>query len=121
VEGEPAHLDGEDLRPIAHAFAGRRLTALSAKGACAVGVDFAGAHLQGARFEGADLRDADFTGADLRGASFEGAKLWHARFAQADLRALPLNSGLARGVNLKDATFAEGAFAESLTDPPPTR
>jgi uncharacterized protein YjbI with pentapeptide repeats len=116
IEGAPAQLDDEDLRPLSHAFPGRRLTALSAQRACGVGVDFSGAHLQGARFDGADLRDADFTGADLRGASFKGARLWHARFAEADLRALPLNSGLARAVNLEGATFAGDCFAKSQMD-----
>jgi uncharacterized protein YjbI with pentapeptide repeats len=117
AEGRAAVLDGEDLRPLAGALAGRRLTALSARGVCAVGVDFSRAQLQGAAFDRADLRDADFTGADLRGASFEGALLWHARFDEADLRSLPLTSGRSRRVNLERASFQAGAFAKALVDP----
>ncbi len=108
-EGLPARLDGEDLRPMGEAFEKAQLTALSAKGACALGVSFAGAQLQGARFDNADLRDADFSGADLRGASFHGANLNHARFAAADMRPLPLASGV-RTVDLTDASHGEDAF-----------
>jgi uncharacterized protein YjbI with pentapeptide repeats len=82
-DGRPAILDGEDLRPLAAVMRGRALTAMSAKRARAIGVDFSGTQLQGANFEGADLRDADFTGADLRGATFRGANLRHARFETA--------------------------------------
>jgi uncharacterized protein YjbI with pentapeptide repeats len=113
-EGQPAMLDGEDLRPLAIAFAGRCLTAMSAKEACAIGVDFSGAQLQAANFRGADLRDADFTGADLRGASFEGAVLWHARFARADLRPLSLGDGVVHRVNLDDAAFSNTCFEQSI-------
>jgi uncharacterized protein YjbI with pentapeptide repeats len=112
AEGRPAVLNGEDLRPLAGAFAGKRLTAMSAVGACAIGVDFGGAQLQGANFDGADLRDADFRDADLRGASFKGARLWHAHFDRADVRALLLKSG-ERAVNLDGAVYAEACFRHS--------
>ena len=114
AEGRPAVLDGEDLRPLAGAFAGRRLTARSARRTCAIGVDFSGAQLQGAHFDGADLRDADFSGADLRGASFAGAKLWHARFDRANLQALTLAKGSPRPVNLDGASYHHDCFARSL-------
>jgi uncharacterized protein YjbI with pentapeptide repeats len=114
LEGRPANLDGEDLRPVAAAFAGRQLTALSARHVRAIGVSFLAAQLQGARFDGADLRDADFTSADLRGASFKGATLWHARFDGADLRPLPLGNGAACAVNLEGASFSKDCFDKSL-------
>ena len=115
AEGRPAVLDREDLRTLGAAFEQARLTALSARQACAIGVSFKGAHLQAANFEKADLRDTDFTDTDLRGASFRGANLSHARFEGADLRPLPLASG-ARPVDLSDATYQEGAFAASLRE-----
>ena len=109
-----ANLDGEDLRPLANAFVGRQLTALSARRVCAIGVNFAGAKLQGANFEGADLREADFTGADLRGASFRGAKLWFAKFSKADVRPLSLDNGSSRAIDLTEALFSRDCFAASV-------
>lgn len=111
--GQPAVLDREDLRPINALFAGRALTALSAKGCCGIGVDFSKAQLQGACFDGADLRDANFTSADLRGASFDGALLWHAKFAEADIRPLALAGGSSRDFSFKGARFAAGCFQHS--------
>ena len=111
--GKPAVLDNEDLRPLGPLFAGQPLTALSARGCCAIGVDFSKAQLQGASFDGADLRDADFTSADLRGASFDGALLWHAKFADADIRPLALAGGSARDFSFEGARFAAGAFQHS--------
>lgn len=111
--GKPAILDNQDLRPLAKLFAGRELAALSAKGACSVGVDFRGAQLQGACFDGADLRDADFTSADLRGASFNGALLWHAKFDEADIGPLALAGGSTRDFSFKGAQFAPGCFQNS--------
>ena len=104
AQGAAANLEGEDLRPLAGAFEKRALTAMTARGAQAIGVSFAGAQLQGANFDEADLRDADFTAADLRGASFRGANLWHARFNNADIRALRLASGL-KGVDFTGASL----------------
>jgi uncharacterized protein YjbI with pentapeptide repeats len=91
--GKPAVLDGEDLRPLHEAFAGKKLTALSARNALAISIDFSGAELQGGKFQGADMRDADFTGADLSGASFTDAKLTHAVFVRAKLMTLQLLRG----------------------------
>lgn len=112
--GAAAVLDGEDLRPLGSAFAGRRLTAMSAEYSLAVGVRFTGAFLQGARFDGADLRDADFTGADLRGVSFKGANLWHACFYGADITPLPLADDKWRAVDLTGASYADDTFAGAL-------
>jgi len=107
--GAPAVLDEQDLRTVGQAFAGRQLTALSAKGACAVGVSFAGASLQGACFDRADLRDADFTGADLRGANFRAANLMHAKLDQANLGALALSAG-SRPADFAEARMSAGAL-----------
>jgi uncharacterized protein YjbI with pentapeptide repeats len=113
VDGGPAQLDGEDLRPLGAVFVGRRLTAVSARRVCAVGMSFAGAQLQGGRFDDADLRDVDFTGADLRGASFRGARLRYAQFKDADMRPLPLASGAAREVDLVGADYDESSLSSS--------
>lgn len=91
--GSPAVLDGEDLRPLGRELAKYRLTAVSARRALGVAVNFAGMELQGANFEDADLRGANFERADLRGVKFRGAKLSHARFTGADVRSLLLESG----------------------------
>ncbi len=115
AEGAPAMVDGEDLRTVGDLFVGKGLTAFSAKGACAIGVDFSGAHLQGARFDGADLRDANFRGADLRGASFEGARLFHANFDDADLRPLQLPDGSKRLVNMVGARACDGLLSRFQT------
>ncbi|HEY2658286.1 MAG TPA: pentapeptide repeat-containing protein [Caulobacteraceae bacterium] len=111
ANGDAADLDDEDLRPLGAAFAGRRLTAISARRVCAVGMSFAGAQLQGGRFDDADLRDVDFTGADLRGASFRGARLRYARFQDVDMRPLPLTNGGVRLVDLTGADHADDCFA----------
>jgi len=112
---EPAVLDDEDLRPLAGAFRGRPLQALSAKRARAIGLDFSGAQLQGAMFDLADLRGAVFEGADLRGASFRGAKLSHARFSRADLTPLvgangKLHHPVFAGACLERVDFSRTAF-----------
>lgn len=109
-DGAPAVLDGEDLRPLGNHFARRKLTALSARKACAIGVDFTGCHLQGAHFDGADLRGANFTQADLRGASFAGANLWHAKFNEADMGALQLKSGGVRPTDFSHAICGAGTL-----------
>lgn len=111
--GQPAILDNQDLRPLASLFAKRELAALSAREACAIGIDFSGAQLQGACFDGADLRDADFTSADLRGASFDGAVLWHAKFDEADISPLALAGGSNREFSFKGAQYAPGCFQNS--------
>jgi uncharacterized protein YjbI with pentapeptide repeats len=91
--GSPAVLDGEDLRALGRGLRQRNLAGLTARQACAVGVDFSGCRLEGANFEGADLRGAQFDGAVLRGASFKNAKLSHARFQSAILEPLTLPDG----------------------------
>jgi uncharacterized protein YjbI with pentapeptide repeats len=105
ARGKPAMMDQEDLRPLGEAFRGRLLTATSARGACAVGVDFSGCQLQGARFDGADLRCAVFNDADLRGASFKDARLSHARFKGANLDALTLPDGRPLAPNFEGSTL----------------
>ena len=115
-EGAPANLDGEDLRPLQSYFAGRHLTALSARNAIAIGVNFAGCKLQGARFDGADLRDADFSQGDLRAASFRAAQLAHARFANADLRPLILKEGRRHRVDLWEAVAEAEQFSGARLD-----
>ena len=114
AEGGPAMLDGEDLRPLSDSFENAVLPAMSAKGACGIGVNFHGAQLQGAKFDTADLRDADFSGADLRGASFREANLWHAKFTDADLRPLPLARGV-REVDLTHARYSTDALAAAVS------
>ncbi len=109
--GAPAILDGQDLRPIGQALAGRNLVGLSVKGGCAVGVDFSGCSLEGANFDGADLRGAKFEGANLRGASFRNAKLSHARFKGAILQPLVLPDGRHHHPNFSDAVFAGADFS----------
>lgn len=116
LEGKPAVLDGEDLRPLQSFFAGRHLTGLSARNANAIGVNFAGCQLQGARFEGADLRDADFSEADLRAASFRSARLAHARFSKADLRPLILKDGRRHRVDLWEAVAQADQFSGAQLD-----
>ncbi len=114
AQGRAAMLDGEDLRPLKRLFAGLPLTALSARSACAISVDFSGAQLQGAHFDDADLRDATFAGADLRGASFRGAVLWHANFDGADVRPLALAGGSTRALDLQGAQFVRDSFRTSI-------
>ena len=113
VEGAPAVLDGEDLRPLAGVFDDAPLAGMSAKGVCAIDVSFRSAQLQGAKFDGADLRGAHFDGADLRGASFRGANLWHTSFTNADLRPLPLVNG-ERPVDLGEAKYSVDALASAV-------
>lgn len=105
-QGHPALLDGEDLRVLGGSFAGRSLTAMSAKDTLATGVNFSNAMLQGASFDRADLRGANFEGADLRGASFAGANLAHARFAGAQVGALMLTATRHRDTNFTGARNA---------------
>lgn len=112
-DGSAGKLDDEDLRPLAKAFAGRALTALSARASIAVGVNFTRCQLQGANFDNADLRDASFAGADLRGASFRDAKLAHARFEGADIGPLPLRQGQVKAVDFAGAQYAETQFARA--------
>jgi uncharacterized protein YjbI with pentapeptide repeats len=118
--GEPANLDGEDLRPLKALITGRPLAGLSAKNCVAVGVDFSGCQLQASHFDGADVRDANFTAADLRGASFRGSKLGHAKFAQANLCGLPLSGGASKAPDLSDCHATDEQFAQAIFDRPAT-
>lgn len=115
--GASAVLDGEDLRPLPAAIGKFPLTAVSAKGVIAVGMDFSGTQLQGADFEGADLRGTSFEGADLRGASFRNANLAHTKFLAADLRALKLTTGSMRPCRFDGAKVGEEQLAEAILDP----
>ena len=110
-------LDGEDLRPMPAAIGKFPLTAISAKGAIAVGMDFSGTQLQGADFEGADLRGTSFEGADLRGAGFRGANLAHTKFMGADLTSLKLATGGTKPCQFAGATVTEEQLAEAILDP----
>ena len=114
--GAAAVLDGEDLRPLKGAFRGRVLSALSARRACAIGLDFSGCELQGANFDGADLRGALFDSADVRGASFREAQLSHAQFRGADLAALVLPDGAAHLPNFTGAVLDRTDFSLTVME-----
>ena len=102
-EGQPANLDGRDLRVLAGCLNGRTLPALSVRGAIAVGVSFEGSQLQGAMFDTADMRDANFTDADLRSATFRTTRLAYADLDTANLAPLPLAGGLSKPVDFGEA------------------
>jgi uncharacterized protein YjbI with pentapeptide repeats len=102
--GEPAVLDGEDLRPIAD-MAGAFLTAVSARNACLAGMDLRRISLQGALLDGADLRGAILREADLRGASLLGANLKQANLRGALLSALPFKVDREKPTQLAKASL----------------
>jgi uncharacterized protein YjbI with pentapeptide repeats len=112
--GSFAVLDGMDLRPVAAQIGKYKLTAISAKGVVAAGVDFSCTELQGANFEGGDLRGASFEGADLRGVRFKGAQLHHARFLGADMRPLVLKSGEILDTDISETAFSAAQRAEAV-------
>jgi uncharacterized protein YjbI with pentapeptide repeats len=112
--GAPAVIDGEDLRPLAGAFRGRVLTALSARQIRGLSIDFTGSSLQGANFDGADLRGSVFDGCDLRGASFRSTKLSHARFVGADLNPLVLPNGRPHAVSFVGASTDRADFTRTI-------
>jgi uncharacterized protein YjbI with pentapeptide repeats len=114
--GSAAILDGEDLRPLPGSVGKFPLTAISAKRAIAVGMDFSGTQLQGADFEAADLRGASFEGADLRGANFSGANLAHAKFLAADLTSLQLASGGAKPCRFDGTMVQREQLVEAILD-----
>jgi uncharacterized protein YjbI with pentapeptide repeats len=97
--GGPAIFNNVDLRPLGAALKGMQLTALSAKGACCVGMDLSGCELQGANFEGADLRGANLNTADLRGARLCSANLTKTSLRKALLSRLPLGGGRSTPTN----------------------
>ena len=114
--GRPAHIEGEDLRPLGNgALKGLCLAGLAARNVIAVSVDFSGCHLQGARFEGADVRGATFAGADLSGASFVQAKVGHANFENARIRDLHLYSG--QVLQFRAGTGVKGPGNDPRLDP----
>jgi uncharacterized protein YjbI with pentapeptide repeats len=113
--GACAVLDGADLRPIADVVGKFKLTAISARGVIAPGVDFSCAELQGANFENADLRGASFEGADMRGVKLRGALLHHAKFLGADMRPLSLKSGDMLPCDLTDAELTVEQRAQALS------
>jgi uncharacterized protein YjbI with pentapeptide repeats len=115
-EGVAAVFDGEDLRPLADMVRTSKLTAISAKGAIGVVMDFSGCELQGANFENADLRGASFEKADLRGVRFHNARLDHARFTGADLRPLRLHSGDYLPCDFTGADLAEDQLDTAIRD-----
>lgn len=116
--GQPAILDGEDLRPLRDYFVGRRLTALSMRGAVAIGANFATSQLHAAKFDNADLRTANFAGCDLRGASFRGANLAHANFAKARLGSLKLANGGELQTVLDGAAASAHQFNDAIIECP---
>jgi len=115
-EGAAAVLDGEDLRPLGDAFAGRNLIGLTARGVTAIGIDFSRGQLQGAKFDGADLRGADFTGCDLSGTSFHATKLGHARFDRARLGNLRLRDGETLSPNFLGADANPDQFRAAVIE-----
>jgi uncharacterized protein YjbI with pentapeptide repeats len=115
-ENAAAVFDGEDLRPLADVVRTAKLTAISAKGAIGVVMDFSGCELQGANFENADLRGANFENADLRGVRFHNARLDHARFEGADLRPLRLHSGDYLASDFAGADLAEDQLETAIRD-----
>ena len=92
-EGQPANLDGRDLRVLDGRLSGRTLPALSARGAIAAGVSFQGSQLQGAMFDSADLR----------GAGFRAARLAYADLDTANLAPLSLAGGGGKPVDFGEA------------------
>jgi uncharacterized protein YjbI with pentapeptide repeats len=114
--GSKGIFDGEDLRSVQKNFKGKALSAISAKDAIAVGVDFSGCELQGAHFDEADLRDATFDNADLRGACFKGANLTHTKFRNCNLQSLPLNSGESIKTAFDGAVLAQTSFRDALCE-----
>ena len=114
--GNSAVIDGADLRPIGDHIGRFKLTAISARGVIAAGVDFSSTELQGADFEGADLRGASFEGTDLRGANFHDARVNHAKFAAADLRSLQLRSGGQRPCDFTGAELSAEQIAGAIVD-----
>jgi uncharacterized protein YjbI with pentapeptide repeats len=114
--GNPAVLDGADLRPLGQNLVGRALGGLAARNAVGVGVDFSGSHLQAAKFDGSDLRGADFSGADLRGASFRGARLAHAKFNGTNLSGLRLANGGVLAPDLAGADATEEQFHPAVLE-----
>lgn len=116
-KGQPAMIDGEDLRPLGDALKGLCLAGLSARKTIAVGVDFSGCQLQAAHFDHADLRAATFTAADLSGTSFRGAKLAHAAFKNARICDLLLCTGQVMYFQADTRQGLAAQFGDALVQP----
>lgn len=102
--GEPAVLDGEDLRPMG-SLAGAFLTAVSARNACLAGMNLGRISLQGAQLDGADLRGVNLREADLRGANLSGANLGQADLRRAMLSSLPFKADREKITALEQANL----------------
>ena len=115
--GEPAVLDGQDLRPMGD-LAGAFLTAVSARNACLAGMNLGRIALQGALLDGADLRGVNLRGADLRGANLSGANLGQADLRQSLLSSLPFKADREKitdltGASLRYADLREADLADT--------
>ncbi|QLQ14085.1 MAG: pentapeptide repeat-containing protein [Brevundimonas sp.] len=111
--GQPAVLDGEDLRPLSDRLKGLKLPGMSARNACLVGLDLRGIGLQGANLEGADLRGVDLRDADLR-----GARLSKAVLNRADLRGCQLGPLPWAGIDHCRQAWQEPSFASCVLKEP---
>ena len=118
--GQVAELTDQDVRPVADAFAGRRLAGLRASGIRAIEVDFSGSLLTGATLQRADLRGAKFAGCDLRGVSFVDCQLGFADFTGATLGAIVKEDGSEVSTDFTGANLT-GAIFDPPTQNAPAR
>jgi len=117
VEGAPADLSNQDLRPIKSDLRGRSLPGMVAAGACGIEADFSDSQLAAATFAGADLRFANFQRADLRGVNFAGCRLTHADFSNADLGPLILAGGREHASNFEGSVTTGANFCDAQNVP----
>lgn len=115
-KGSSAVLDREDLRPLQNSLAGRKLVAMSAQRAIAIGVNFAGSRLQASKFDDADLRSADFSDCDLRGVRFRNAQLSHAKFTRARLGKIKLEDGSEIATTFECAATTAYQFDDAILE-----
>jgi uncharacterized protein YjbI with pentapeptide repeats len=108
--GRVADLSGLDVRPVADAFAGRRLAGLRASGMRAIEIDFSGSLLTGAMMRHADLRGAKFRGCDLRGVNFRDCQLAFADFTGATLGVVVKEDGAEVSTDFGDANLTGTLF-----------
>lgn len=114
--GRVADLTDRDVRPLADAFARRRLAGLRANGIRAIDVDFSGALLTGATLRRADLRGAKFAGCDLRGVSFVDCQLGFADFTGATTGGIVKEDGTEVSTDFNGANLT-GAIFDPSVDP----
>lgn len=114
--GRVADLSGLDVRPVADAFAGRRLAGLRGSGMRAIDVDFSGSLLTGAVLRHADLRGAKFCGCDLRGVSFKDSQLAFADFSGATIGAIAKEDGTSVSTDFENTNLIGAVF-----DTPPAK